>query len=291
MDSNAHQDAFAIPAIGRNLAAARLWVTVTRGLLRLLWAADRMVCRLVPVRALRARLQRYRKVDRDLHSLAALLQMPVRHIPPTGNCAGSSDFLLLIARTILSERPAVIVEFGSGVSSFVIARCLQISGAGRFISFDHSPSFAEITRFQLERRLLHADIRVVPLRSAEGDQHHGLWYDADELPESIDLIIVDGPPASLHPETRGGAGPATFARLREGGMVMLDDACRPGERKIVSRWRRDYPQIDFILFNTMKGTVVGRKGRPAQARAVTSVHKTQRPATAFFGAEQGVLAG
>lgn len=291
MDSHTHQDVLAILAVGGNLAAARLWVMVTRGLLRLLWVADRIVCYLVPARALRARLQRYRKVDRDLHSLAALLQMSVRDIPPTGNCAGSSDFLLLIARTILSERPAVIVEFGSGVSSFVIARCLEINRAGRLISFDHSPSFAEITRFQLERRQLRADIRVVPLRSADGGQYHGLWYDADELPEGIDLIIVDGPPASLHPETRGGAGPATFARLREGGVVMLDDACRPGERKIVSRWRRDYPEIDFILFNTMKGTVVGRKGRPAQALAVPSVHRAQRPATASLGAEQGVLAG
>ena len=274
----------------KNIAAAKAWIFVTRALLRLLWTADRLLCYILPLKAFRMRLDGYRKADADLLHLAALLKMSARGLPPTGNCAGSSDFLLLIARLILSERPEVVVEFGSGVSSFVIARCLEINGAGRLISFDHSPSFAELTRRQLARQRLSADIRVVPLRPARGPRQPGFWYDAGDLPDAIDLIIVDGPPASLHPETRSGAGPATFAKLRKGGMVLLDDACRPGERKIVSRWREDYPEIQFTHFDTLKGTVVGHRIGVGEVPSLsTAARKTLMPRETFSIAAQGVL--
>lgn len=257
MSSQAVDGAITIEASLGNLLAAKVWIVTTRALLRLLWSADRMVRYMVPLRGIRTKLDRYRRADQDLRHLADLLQISIGELPPTGNCAGSPDFLLLLARAVLTERPEVIVEFGSGVSTFVIAKCLEMNGTGRLISFDHSPAFAELTRRQLERRRLLADIRVVPLRASNSAYHPGFWYDANDLPDAIDLIIIDGPPASLHPETLGGAGPATFGKLRKGGIVLLDDACRPGECKIVSHWRREYPELEFTYIDTMKGTVVG----------------------------------
>lgn len=259
MGSQTHECAFANEARWGNLLAAKVWIVTTRASLRLLWAADRIIRHIFPLQGSRTKLDQYRKADQDLQHLADLLRIPMSELPPTGNCAGSPDFLLLIARAVLAERPEVIVEFGPGVSTFVIAKCLEMNGTGRLISFDHSPAFAELTRRQLERRRLSADIRVVPLRPCNSLSHPGVWYHASDLPDDIDLIIVDGPPASLHPETRGGAGPATFGKLRKGGIVLLDDACRPGERKIVSHWRREYPELEFTYIDTMKGTVVGRR--------------------------------
>lgn len=241
------------------LLAAKVWIVTSRALLRLLWSADRMVRHMIPLRGIRGKLDRYKRADHDLRHLADLLRISTSELPPTGNCAGSPDFLLLLAREVLTERPVVIVEFGSGVSTFVLAKCLEMNGTGHLISFDHSPAFAELTRRQLERQRLSADIRVVPLRPSESADHPGFWYDANDLPNAIDLIVVDGPPASLHPETRGSAGPATFAKLRNGGTVLLDDAHRSGERKILSRWRSAYPDIEFSNVDTMKGTVVGRR--------------------------------
>lgn len=290
MALQASGDAPAFPTKKKNFVAARAWIAITRTLLALLWSADRLLCFIFPFGPLHARLERYRSGPRDLQRLASLLRMPARDLPPIGNCAGSSDFLLLLARAILSEKPESIVEFGSGTSSVVIARCLEINGTGRLLSFDHSPSFAEITRRQLARRKLDAEIRIVPLRPAHAPSERGAWYEAGDLPDAIDMIIVDGPPSTLHPETRSGAGPAAFAKLREGGVVFLDDASRAGERKVAARWRKDHPEIQFTYLDTLKGTLVGRKPRAAERASVTVTRKATTRAGGFSGAPSALVA-
>ncbi|OJX78196.1 class I SAM-dependent methyltransferase [Sphingopyxis sp. GW247-27LB] len=289
MGSQTVDGAIAIEVRWSNLLAAKVWIVTTRALLRLLWSADRMVRHMIPLRGIRTKLDCYRRADHDLRHLADLLRISISELPPTGNCAGAPDFLLLLARAVLTERPEVIVEFGSGVSTFVLAKCLEMNGTGRLISFDHSPAFAELTRRQLERQRLSADIRVVPLRPSESADHPGFWYDANDLPHAIDLIIVDGPPASLHPETRGSAGPATFAKLRNGGMVLLDDAHRSGERKILSRWRRAYPDIEFSNVDTMKGTVVGRRIGDGFSSEIRSARQRSAPGETIETAAKGAL--
>ena len=47
-----------------------------------------------------------------------------------------------------------------------------------------------------------------------------------------------------------------FAGAR-GGIVMLDDAARPGERLVAKHWKRDWPQFDWTLMPGIKGTLVG----------------------------------
>jgi predicted O-methyltransferase YrrM len=51
-----------------------------------------------------------------------------------------------------------------------------------------------------------------------------------------------------------------FPLLRPGGMILLDDASRPGERVVAGRWRKDHRNIEFILDTAgAKGTLIGRK--------------------------------
>lgn len=53
---------------------------------------------------------------------------------------------------------------------------------------------------------------------------------------------------------------ALFDRLAPGGMILLDDAARPGERIVGKRWRERWPEIDFILDSSgAKGTLIGRR--------------------------------
>jgi hypothetical protein len=56
----------------------------------------------------------------------------------------------------------------------------------------------------------------------------------------IDLLVIDGPPWTLNPFVRGRAE-VLFDRIVPGGMVLLDDAARPGERVVAQRWKRDWP--------------------------------------------------
>ena len=112
----------------------------------------------------------------------------------------------------------------------------------------------------LKEHGLAADLRAVPLEPAP-DGWPGLWYRHGELPERIDFLLVDGPPWSIHPLTRGGAA-SLFDRVPVGGTVMLDDAARPGERLVARRWRRLSPNFRFELVKSgSKGTLVGTRLR------------------------------
>ena len=78
------------------------------------------------------------------------------------------------------------------------------------------------------------------------------------LPERIDLLVIDGPPWTIHPFTRGSAD-GLFDRVAPGGQIILDDAARPGERMIARRWRRDWPDFDWRYVRGIKGTLIGER--------------------------------
>lgn len=179
-------------------------------------------------------------------------------LPHLGSWKADVGFLRHIVREIARLRPAHVVELGAGASSLIAARALQIHGGGRLHSFDQHGGFVDATRQWLADNALDVDIRHAPLTHESADWP-GRWYAIDQLPEQIDLIIIDGPPWSVHPLVRGAAD-SLFARLSLRGVVLLDDAARPGERLVASRWRQRWPHIDFRLMKDgTKGTLVGRR--------------------------------
>lgn len=192
--------------------------------------------------------------------LLALVQLNDAQVPPDGGWVAGADFLLLLARQVLAQKPGLVVEFGSGVSSVIIARCLQLNGGGRLLSFDHDAGFAELTRRRLKRAGVPGEVHAAPLRPGH-DGYGGSWYDHGELPDGIDLLVIDGPPAwrEEQAESRGSAAPAAFAKLAPGGIVLLDDAARPGERRVAERWRTEFPEISFNGANTQKGVLIGNR--------------------------------
>lgn len=190
--------------------------------------------------------------------LGALLQSDADMLPTLGGWVADARLLLLLARHLLSRTPETVVEFGSGVSTLVAAHCIRHNGHGHIITHDHHSSFAAGTAARLEKFGLEADVRVAPLCPfvAERNGWPGAWYDTEELPSRIGLLIVDGPPWFLHPLARGNAS-SLFNRIPRGGAVLLDDAFRPGERLVTARWRREHPEFDFRLMPTRKGALLG----------------------------------
>lgn len=179
-------------------------------------------------------------------------------LPHLGSWKADVGFLRHIVREIVRLRPAHVVELGAGASSLIAARALQIHGGGRLHSFDQHGGFVDATRQWLADHALDVDIRHAPLTHESADWP-GRWYALDQLPERIDLIIIDGPPWSVHPLVRGAAD-SLFARLSPNGVVLLDDAARPGERLVARRWRKRWPHIGFRLMKDgTKGTLVGRR--------------------------------
>lgn len=187
------------------------------------------------------------------------LELPHDALPSLGSWKADTSLLHKIADRIFEAKPKLIVEFGAGASTLIAARALELVGeGGQLISFDQHGGFVEATRQWLAENGLSSDLRCVPLVEAPG-QFRGLWYDHGPLPDGIDLMLIDGPCWTIHPFTRGSAE-QVFDKIAPGGMVMLDDGARPGERVIRRRWAKAWPDFDFRLVSDgTKGTVVGIK--------------------------------
>lgn len=185
-------------------------------------------------------------------------------LPALGSWRADSGYLTLVAAQIAALRPNLVVELGGGVSTLVAARALQRHCGGRLITVDHIAECTATTRAALHAVGLDAEFRTAPLIAAPGGWP-GQWYAAAtvRLPAAaqIDLLLVDGPPWALHPFGRGAAD-SLFDRISVGGVVILDDAARPGERVVARRWRRRWPNFDFSLDRRgTKGTLIGRRLR------------------------------
>jgi predicted O-methyltransferase YrrM len=193
------------------------------------------------------------------HALLDRLGLPRDALPNLGSWKADTGLLTLVADHILQHKPRLVVEFGTGASTLIVARALEMAGGGDFISFDQHPEFARANREWLAQHGLEADLRAVPLRRP--DNWPGLWYDHGPLPDAIDFMLIDGPPWTINPFTRGAAS-TLFGQIAPGGTVMLDDAARPGERIVARRWRKEWPDFGFRLLKSgTKGTLVGTRRR------------------------------
>lgn len=198
-------------------------------------------------------------VDQDSRAeLLALTGISQARLPVLGGWVADARMLVLLAQLMLARRPQTIVEFGSGISTIIAAHCIRRNGHGRLITHDHDARFAAATAERLKEHGLEAEVRAAPLcpHAAARNGWPGAWYDLVELPPTIDLLVVDGPPWFLHPLVRGNAA-SLFDRIPSGGMVLMDDARRPGERLIATRWRREHPDFDFNFVPTRKGVLLG----------------------------------
>ena len=191
------------------------------------------------------------------HALLDRLALPYDALPHLGSWKADTYFLTRIVDAIERLRPAQVVEIGCGATSLVIARALQLNGGGRLTSFDQHAEFVEKTSRWLSDHGLAVDMRTAPLAVAP-DEWSSTWYQLYDVPEQIDLLVIDGPHWALNPFGRGRAE-ILFNRIPRGGMILLDDAARPGERVVARRWRRKWPHFRFRLLPGPAGTLVGER--------------------------------
>jgi predicted O-methyltransferase YrrM len=122
----------------------------------------------------------------------------------------TATLLYMLAR---SCQASTIVEFGTsfGVSTLHLAAALRDNGGGRIISTEFEPTKVA----QARANLAAADLAdLVEIRS--GDAIETL---ARELPEQIDLVLLDGA-KGLYPRILSLLEP----RLRPGALVVADNA-------------------------------------------------------------------
>lgn len=193
----------------------------------------------------------------DKHALLDRLELPHDALPNLGSWKADTYLLWRIVEAIEKLRPEQVVELGCGASSLVIARALERNGGGHLNSYDQHGDFVVATGEWLQSHGLKASMRHAPLDEDQSDWSHN-WYQLSAVPAQIDLLVIDGPPWAVNPFIRGRAE-VLFDRIRVGGMVLLDDASRPGERVVASRWRKRWPGFRFTLLSGAKGTLVGER--------------------------------
>lgn len=171
----------------------------------------------------------------------------------------SPDFAQLLIHMLTTTAYDLVVEFGSGTSTVLMAACLQrLASADESaprpvqLAFEHLAQYHQQTTAVLRSwalqdcvRLLHAPLR--PYRDMDGQDYP--FYDcqaslaelARGLPKLLSqtriLALVDGPPGGTGSHARYPALPVLMQHFSGAQMtLLLDDHMRTDEREIVQMW-------------------------------------------------------
>lgn len=185
-------------------------------------------------------------------------------LPATRGWAASPDLLLALVDLVITERPSLIVECGSGASTLWLALALRRFGIdGRIIALDHDPVFSGKTRDFLARHdvLDLAEVRDAPLESFSLDGETYSWYarTAWEHLAGIDLLFVDGPPAATGHQARYPALPLLNKSLSPIATIVLDDLIVPDMREVLPRWLDADPGFSSEILPLEKQAAVLRR--------------------------------
>lgn len=188
---------------------------------------------------------------------------------------GTIDFL---EQVILEQRPELVLEFGSGVSTACLAwlqrQARGDSGRPLVVSLEEDDEHARETTTQLQELGLSASVTVLtaPLvdQVVEGSVERCYSLPTDKLSEAFgsrraELVLVDGP--SL------GAGGSRFATvplardlIAETAVIFLDDARRDAELQVARRWQR-LPWLEICGVHLVGKGLLEARIRPSARRS------------------------
>ena len=190
--------------------------------------------------------QTFRQLE-ALQNLSAIL--PAHDmLPATRGWAASPDLLMVLVDLVITERPSLVVECGSGASTLWLALAIRrFEIDGRIIALEHDPVFGSKTRDFLARHDVWdlAEVRDAPLESVSLGGETYSWYARrawDDLAE-IDLLFVDGPPATTGHQARYPALPLLSGSLSAVATVVLDDLVVPDMQEVLRLWLDAYPDF------------------------------------------------
>jgi predicted O-methyltransferase YrrM len=207
--------------------------------------------------------QTFRQVE-AIQNLSAIL--PTSDVlPATRGWAASPDLLLVLVDQVITQRPSLIMECGSGASTLWLALALRRFGIdGRIVALDHDPVFAAKTRDFLARHGVSdlAEVRDAPLEDFSLADGTYSWYArrAWEDLTGIDLLFVDGPPAATGAKARYPALPLLREALNPAATVVLDDLVVPDMQETLRLWLDAQPEFGSEILPLEKEAALLRKG-------------------------------
>ncbi|WP_368928943.1 hypothetical protein [Alcaligenes faecalis] len=168
----------------------------------------------------------------------------------------SADFALCVMRQLVLQPYDLVIEFGSGMSTVIVAKTLALMAERheaqqtRFVSFEHLDAYYQQTHAYLQQAGLAnaVQLTLAPLAEwhAPDDQVYPYYSCqstlaklAKQKPGSRNriLVIVDGPPASTGPQARYPAGPLLVEHFPDACIdFLMDDYIREDEKQVLQRW-------------------------------------------------------
>ena len=206
--------------------------------------------------------QTFRQLE-ALQNLNAVL--PASEVlPATRGWAASPDLLVVLVDLVITERPSLVVECGSGTSTLWLALAMrQFEIDGRIIALDHDPAFASKTRDFLAKHHVGdlAEVRDAPLESFDLNGENYSWYSkrAWEDLRGIDLLFVDGPPAATGHQARYPALPLLSGSLSPAATIVLDDLVVTDMQNTLKLWLDAYPDFGSEILPLEKQAAVLRR--------------------------------
>ncbi|MBK7820161.1 MAG: class I SAM-dependent methyltransferase [Tessaracoccus sp.] len=194
-------------------------------------------------------------VPEILTETQALQQLLGRYAPqePLPNVSGwamKPTGLVVLLSCVDSVKPGLVVELGAGTSTLWIARALKEQGSGRLISFEHQEQYAARYQRMLVAHGLDdcAEVRYTPLVNVDTPRGPRKWYDLDpgSIGGEIELLLVDGPPATTDEHARYPALPLLRRVLAAEAYVVVDDANRRAETEMIAFWQEEEPGLERL---------------------------------------------
>jgi len=172
----------------------------------------------------------------------------------------SPDLALYLVQLIETNDYDVVIEFGSGTSTVLIARALAKIASGHHrksptvqLAFEHLAEYHAQTLAQLQRARLADSVQLalaplIPYIAPNGSVYS--YYDCERTLGKLGrgrnhselriLVLVDGPPGSTGKYARYPAVPIVLAHFGKHHVdFLLDDYFRPDEKAIAEMWLED----------------------------------------------------
>jgi len=180
----------------------------------------------------------------DLLAFEFLAPLSTSYLPWSAFSIRPSALVNILNDLFLNNR-STIVECGSGISTFYIARLLKQNG-GHLYTIEHERQWCDMMSHRLQKEGLDRLVTLIyaPLQATDLAIDNIPWYDTNAIEKQlsketkIDLLLVDGPPAyEEHLKySRYPAVPYFLPQLSEEYAIVLDDVNRGGEREVLSQW-------------------------------------------------------
>ncbi len=171
---------------------------------------------------------------------------------PWTNWAAGPEFYVHICNDIVINKKKNIIEFGSGVSTLLLARLIKLNGLSvHILSIDHDQEWQETISKILKNE--HTEEYVHFINADIVKEGEYTWYDKNKItvPDNflIDTVIVDGPIGGK-PMARLGAIPFIQKKLsQECYTIYLHDTDREDEMNIIQEWSKLLPNATVNIKN------------------------------------------